>query len=191
MDVVHHQLAAECRHVSRSLPKLFCNLSASRADTLASNGAASPPRLRLCEKEIAGRDDANRFIFDAINNYFRQLEHVAVPLFFLISSSSHLADPLDRRICCFLCHLAGEEDLPVRLVHILHEKFRCSGNTRCLGFQSSVRFAFNSLREAPKTGEVWPFVLDLRIQLRLADEHQLTDEPGSCSFTGRLRRFCS
>ena len=83
------------------------------------------------------------------------------------------------------------EDLPVRLVHILHEKFRCSGNTRCLGFQSSVRFAFNSLREAPKTGEVWPFVLDLRIQLRLADEHQLTDEPGSCSFTGRLRRFCS
>ena len=112
VDVVHHQLAAECRHVSRSLPKLFCNLSASRADTLASNGAASPPRLRLCEKEIAGRDDANRFIFDAINNYFRQLEHVAVPLFFLISSSSHLADPLDRRICCFLCHLAGEEDLP-------------------------------------------------------------------------------
>ena len=107
VDVVHHQLAAECRHVSRSLPKLFCNLSASRADTLASNGAASPPRLRLCEKEIAGRDDANRFIFDAINNYFRQLEHVAVPLFFLILSSSHLADPLDRRICCFLCHLAG------------------------------------------------------------------------------------
>ena len=82
VDVVHHQLAAECRHVSRSLPKLFCNLSASRADTLASNGAASPPRLRLCEKEIAGRDDANRFIFDAVNNYFRQLEHVAVPLFF-------------------------------------------------------------------------------------------------------------